>query len=200
MSAIPDIIVYKLSSPVVQSQQDRLAYYINKGYDVPRYQYNIITTSRIQGTLQESFSIENLDDAYMAVLLAPKDLEGIDNDSNVRLEDDGHATKAKLVQRYSKVGIDVSQWNITLDKSVDPIQPQVDLPEDGELLNRFLGMACLKPHAGSYEITGFLSVYPKAGSLLMKFCDYWVSEKLGKSEIWLTINGCNQRSDRVFER
>lgn len=185
MGLCPDLYVYTFGSEHIQCKEEHLTPVINKGYNIPRFQYNIITSARVQGSFQKSFDIENIDDAYMGILLAPKGLTGVNEACHVSSDDDGHKTREKLMEIYARSDLDLSNWNLKLDSSTGGSNDLI-LPIGQEFDDRFLGMACLKPHKGAYEITGFLSFYPKVGTLLMGFCDYWGFKKLETNEIWIT--------------
>lgn len=185
MGLKPDLYVYTFGSQHIQEKEEHLTPVINKGYNIPRFEFNIITSARVKESFQESFAIEDIHDAYMGVLLAPNGLKGVDVDVHVTENYDGHKTRDALIKRYTKTDLDLSNWNLLLDSSTGGCN-DLSLPTGQEFNDRFLGMVCLKPHNGSYEITGFVSFYPKIGSLLMNFCDFWVFIKLNANEIWIT--------------
>lgn len=181
----PILQVYTFGTANICNREHHLTPIINKGYNIPRYQFNVITTSRVKGSIQESFAIKDLNDAYMCVLLAPPNMARVAAEVHVATNDDGHVTRQKLVRKYAHSALDMTAWDLQPDVSVGGATT-LALPIGQDLDDRFLGMACLKPHEGSYEITGFFSFYPRAGSLLLRFCDYWVFDHLQASQIWIT--------------
>lgn len=165
--------VYSFSADELKKNDKRLSHTLNKGYNVPRYEFGIITTSRIKEshTAYEDLKVVPNDKCYAVFCFSDKDPDNeeiiVNEDENI---DDAHITKEKLLKLYPKGTIDVTKWNIEYDQSIDKTSNKfLKFPDN--FSNRFLGMGCIKPYHNSmktYELTGFVSFYPRIGSQLIK--------------------------------
>lgn len=178
--------IYKFSSPQVVNNESLLTRVLNRGYDLPRFKYNVITTPRIKNSLVEDLGVSPLQDSYVFFCIAndePTEDKHIGCDEPL---DDYEQTTEKLKLRYPHIAVNDVQR--CYDNSVD--QTRSDLPLPKPLEDRLLSMAALKPHhtesGQAFEVTGFVSFYKGAGSLVIREAEQFAAKFLGASQIWVT--------------
>lgn len=189
--------IYSFGSPEIKRNEDLIIHTLNKGYNIPRFKFNIITTPRIKHSLSEDLCIEPADQSFAIFCF----VDGITKNTDIVIDaneliDDGETTKKKLLNLYPIGSIDSDSFKIKYDVTVPNLKniQECKIPEnqDGVFTNGFLGMACLKPyHHGtesdaSYELTGFISFYPGIGSKLIKQVEDFARNVLHAKSIWVT--------------
>lgn len=176
--------IYSFASPEILKSTESLCHVVNKGYNVPRFQYNIITTPRIKNntTLLEDFSIDDPSNAYLVFCFQEPDRNVDLHVINDELIEDAQTTKEKLLQLHPNV--DLAETKIVYDTSIGGVE-SLKLPD--RLDDSLLGMICLKPHEEeSFEITGFVSFYKNIGTKLIEVCELFAKEKLEAKSLHIT--------------
>ncbi|KAG0681500.1 Glycine--tRNA ligase 1, mitochondrial [Pichia californica] len=195
--------IYSFASNEIKRNEALLVHTINKGYNMPRYQFNIITTPRIKNSVVKDLCVNPVDESIVIFLFA-NDNENESKDIDIYIDinesiDDGYKTKEKLLKMYPNGNINYSNYKIEYDLSVlkflknSNLCNELKLPNsNNEFAKKFLGMACLKPFKednktiGSYELTGFISFYPGAGSQLLKQIEIFAKNSMDAKIIWIT--------------
>lgn len=189
--------IYSFASPEIKRNEDLIIHTLNKGYNIPRFNFNIITTPRIKHSLSEDLCIEPADQSFAIFCFVDGKTENADIVIDAdELIDDGGITKKKLLNLYPIGSINSksfrTEYDITVPNLNDIQECKLPANDDGGFTNRFLGMACLKPyHHGtendtSYELTGFISFYPRIGSKLIKQVEDFARNILHAKRIWVT--------------
>ncbi|ODQ46720.1 hypothetical protein PICMEDRAFT_11696 [Pichia membranifaciens NRRL Y-2026] len=190
---------YAFSSPELKKHEDLLVHTINRGYNAPRFQFNVITSPRIKHSVVEDLCVVPEESSYALFCFAdPRaGASSTDRTSTVKIDvdelvDDAAAAREKLLQLYPKGTIDTQNPRILYDDSVSPKKGTTEklcLPApDNQFTSRFLGMACLKPRGGSgtsYELTGFISFYPGVGTHLIRTVEQFARSQLAATDIWI---------------
>ncbi|ODV97753.1 hypothetical protein PACTADRAFT_185977 [Pachysolen tannophilus NRRL Y-2460] len=134
---------------------------INKGYDKPRYKYNVIKSSRIKHSLEQDLGIENQAEFMICLCV--------------------HTDKQWMNYKNSKTGYKLIKPEDIEVEHIDIL----DYFEVEELKDRVIGSIALKPYKDDndmslcMEITALTSFYPKMGKCLIeKIESYYVP--LGK--------------------
>ncbi|GMM30806.1 hypothetical protein DAMA08_035510 [Martiniozyma asiatica (nom. inval.)] len=211
--ANPIVQFYRFDSPEIQKNKDLLVKTINKGYAIFKDKFGLITSPRIQNSLEKDFQLTDVASSYMVLMFAPE-LTMDNTQVFINTDDNGTITREKLTQLY-KDRLDLSDYSMEFDdlllqkfnqlknkngklystykngndvnnnQLVNTVSPQI--PEVSEFHKRFLGMTCLKPHEAdnTYEVTGFISFYPGAGKSLMEINDYLCSDIVKTSKVWV---------------
>lgn len=174
--------IYPFSSSEIKDNEDFFISMLNKGYNVPRFQYNIITTPRIKHSLVEDLCITPSESCY-AILCFVEDTKNInDYEYEIELDESAEISRNKLLKMNPE--IDFNNFKIEIDSSNEEIK----LPNNFK--NKFLGMSCLKPHSSnplkSVELTGFVSFYPKIGSKLIEITEFFATNHSKNDKIWIT--------------
>lgn len=188
---------YAFSSPELKGHEDLLIHTINRGYNAPRFQFNIITSPRIKHSIAEDLCVVPEESSYALFCFAdPQTGASISNTIKIDVDemvDDAAAAREKLLHLYPKGTIDIQNARILYDDSVSPKKGSTEklaLPApDDQFTSRFLGMACLKPHGDSgtfYELTGFISFYPGIGTQLIRIVEQFARDQLAATDIWIT--------------
>lgn len=197
--------IYSFDSNEIKNQEDLLIHTINKGYNVPRFQFNIITTPRIKHSLIEDLCILPSNESFI-IFCFVDEINNFNNREVINYNEDidnAQITKEKLLKIYSNYQIDFSEFKIGYDHSIlssdlidssnnnnnllDKIE-NLKLPSN--FTNKFLGMICLKSFGEisqrEYEITGFISFFPGVGSQLIKRTEEFAKVELKANKIWIT--------------
>lgn len=178
--------IYSFESDEIQNNEDLLIHTINKGYNVPRFEFNIITTPRIKHSLIEDLCVSPPNESFL--ILCFVDNDDLTNEEIINYNEDidnAQITKKKLLKIYSNYQIDFNNFRIEYDgHSISNLK----LPSN--FTNKFLGMICLKPfgeiNQKEYEITGFVSFFPGVGSQLIRQAESFAKTDLRANKIWIT--------------
>jgi hypothetical protein len=192
--------VYSFAAPQIKKNEKNISDFLNKGYNVPRYQYNIITTPRIKNSISEDLGVLPADQSYAIFCFTENNPK---SDIIINNNDSAQETKEKLLSIHLDE-LDLTNNNnnnkIQYDKSIKhPNSINLQFPKEN-FNNSCLGMICIKPHINnkSYEITGFVSFYPTIGTQLMQQCELFIKEWLNGEKIWIiAIHEHNLR--RMYE-
>lgn len=189
---------YAFSSPELKKHDDILTHTINRGYNVPRFQYNVITTPRIKHSVVEDLCVIPEASSYAVLCFADPRAGPVTTTPDISIAvdekvDDAATAKAKLLQLYPKRTIDTTASRLLYDDSISlrkGTTQKLSLPmPETTFTSTFLGMACLKPYGDtgtSYELTGFVSFYPGIGTQLIRTVEQFAHEQLGATDIWIT--------------
>lgn len=189
--------IHPFNSQEFKKNEEDLIHVLNKGYNVPRYEYNIITTPRIKHSLVEDLCAFREDQCYAVVCFANEDdnmpdlTEVICGEEEI---DNAHITRSKLQRLYPELQLSAAttEYDVSLLPQLEAANRDTDSCRDlvfpDHFHNRFLGMGCLKPHGGpgGYELTGFVSFYPGVGSRVIAECESFAEDVLNAREIWIT--------------
>jgi hypothetical protein len=205
--------IYAFSSDVVKSQEKFLSHTLNKGYNVPRFQYNVITTPRIKHSISEDLCVTPADKCYAIFCFADVDANAEGSVIEVNPDeciDDAVQTRSKFLQLYTTLNptLETVEYDITTGHADGKNLQFPDKPA-----NKLLGMGCLKPHptsskaavdnessssssslSSAYELTGFVSFYPRVGSKLILQCEKFAKECLSAKQVWITAIGEHELS------
>jgi len=154
---------------------------INRGYDKPRYKYNIILTPRIQDGLIQDFVIDDNDNAIFALCVIPASSRNI----QVEEKDDKNAVTKKLIRNYPIGNLNLE--GLQVETNVTQLLTDSSLKT---LEGRILGTVCLKNYSSDkhgLEITGFTSFYPKLSPQLLKFVKIYSYEQLKAQKLWVEV-------------
>lgn len=197
--------IYSFASNELSKHEKTIINFLNKGYNVPRFKYNVITTPRIKHDLITDLGVVSPAESFAIFAFAdntnnPTTSIQVENDPQV---ESAEITKSKLMKLYdSKI---MNNYAIKYDKSLPSCnnsqKEEESLKFPINFSNSCLGMICLKPQKSikDYEITGFVSFFPKLGTLLSEISESFAINYLSNVEhLWITaINEHNLR--RMYE-
>lgn len=180
--------IYSFEADEIAKHAKTITSFLIKGYDVPRYKYNIITTPRIKHDLVTDLGVVPKSDSFAIFAFA----ESTKSPTTIQVENDptlesAQTTRSKLLELYDPNII--NNYTIKYDKSVPSATHQKSLKFSDNFSNSCLGMICLKPQKSvkDYEVTGFVSFFPKLGTLLSEISESFVMNCLsGVENLWIT--------------
>ncbi|CDK24435.1 unnamed protein product [Kuraishia capsulata CBS 1993] len=159
-----------------QKLEEGLIRVINRGYDKPRFKYNLIKTPRIKVGLVRDLKLTDTRESYLGVVYV-KTHEGVEN---------GHDASS-LTSQFMALG----QFDLA---HIKPTGTFFELSET--LLKEYetgktciLGTIGIKPYksvASSYELTAFTSFYPRLGEVLINQIES-LAKKLGAKNIFASV-------------
>lgn len=176
--------VHSFASPEITEKTESLCHIMNKGYNVPRFKYNIITTPRVKNntTLLEDFTIDDPANAYLIFCFQEPDPNVNLHVINNELIEDAHTTRQKLIDLHPHVDLKNTEMRYDVSAGGDNL---LNLPE--RMDDSLLGMICLKPHGEkAFEITGFISFYKNLGTKLIQVCELFAKERLNAKSLHIT--------------
>lgn len=129
--------------------QSKLVQIINKGYDKPRYKYNVIKTARIKYSLGLDLEIEDKKGTFLGICLHP---------TLGWTKNDGMYTSSDIDCEY----IDDNSFDITDD-----------------MFKQVIGSVGVKPHGtDGMELTALTSFYPKIGPALVSAIETYIESMI----------------------
>ncbi|OUM51630.1 hypothetical protein BVG19_g741 [[Candida] boidinii] len=185
--------------------QNRLAKLLNIGYNKPRFRYGVIETPRIKKGIISDLQIdsENLDKNYAFITYLPYTLN---NDDSTIIETEEQindfCSESKDCKRFTNNLIDIqpvgslelSEFEtdyITGDEAIHEVENLIvrDLKKFEE---NFLGTVSIKnintaDEPLKYEVTAFVSFYPKIGGKLMSLMEKFTSDVLNIRKMHLDV-------------
>lgn len=166
------VVTFEQAQPI----EKQLIEIINRGYDKPRFKYNVIKTPRVKYSLIDDFGVKDPTDIYLMICVAPTTgrLVKVDPEDNAKM------VTEKLQRSYPTVDLTNMTQSTDLSQILDP-----------ELSSRVLGtIACRiydEKHGKDREITAFTSFYRGVGSQLMSHMVEFCKEKLDCDRLWIDV-------------
>lgn len=169
--------IYSFESNELSKHEELLTRVINRGYNVPRFKYNIILSPRIKNSIREDLMIKYPNKSYLILAFS-------DKDANIDETDNASIAREKFIHTNNGLGLlnDLSSSIVLIDKSAGG-ENELHFPINAE--SKILGMCGLKPHDPGYEITSFVSFYPRIGSNIIDKLEKFAKTSIGNEEIWV---------------